>query len=117
MSIVALNCGSSSIKCAVLDGAPLKRMLDARIEQIGTHSATFRIRDVERPVQAADINAAVSTLLTELSACIADKPMVAVVHRIVHGGERFTRRLASTMRCLGSRCARLARAASQPAGY
>lgn len=91
MSIVALNCGSSSIKSAVLDGAPLARVLDARVEQIGTASATLRVEQEVRPVDAPNVEIAIDVLLAELSARIGDRNISGVVHRVVHGGERFTR--------------------------
>jgi acetate kinase len=91
MAIVALNCGSSSIKCAVLDGTPLVRKLDARVENIGTPAARLRLNGVERAIQAPDIRSGVDALLTELAAQSGAQELTAVVHRIVHGGERLTR--------------------------
>jgi acetate kinase len=91
MSILALNCGSSSIKAAVLDGAPLARVIEARVEQIGTADATLRIDRDETSTAAPTIEAAVGTLLTALSRRLDNGTIAAVVHRVVHGGERFTR--------------------------
>jgi acetate kinase len=91
MSILALNCGSSSVKCAVLNGTPLQRVFGARVEQIGTARATLRVADTERAVEATDIESAVGVVLTTLPAHLGNRSIAAVVHRIVHGGERFTR--------------------------
>lgn len=90
MSIVALNCGSSSVKTAVLDGTPLRRIWDARVEQIATASATLRVGGETRPIDAPSIDAAVDTLLAELRRQIDAQDVVGVLHRVVHGGEQFT---------------------------
>ncbi len=91
MFIVALNCGSSSVKTAVLDGTPLRRVWDARIEQIGTSTATLRVGKEARAIEAPDIEPAVDALLAEIERQIGERRIEAFVHRVVHGGERFTR--------------------------
>lgn len=108
MSIIALNCGSSSIKCAVLEGAPLQRILDARVEQIGTSDTRLRIDGETRSIQAASVESAVSTLLDELAGRLENRRLEGVVHRVVHGAERFTRptriddAVVSALEALGS---------------
>ncbi len=78
MRILAINCGSSSIKCAVIAGDPPARSFELRIESIGT---------TETPDFPAALEALVSQLRARWSAL---GELDAVVHRIVHGGERFT---------------------------
>jgi acetate kinase len=74
MLILTLNCGSSSIKSAVIDVARRQRRVDARAEQ----------------VDPADFAAAVAKVLKKLQG--GEHARVdAVAHRIVHGGERFQR--------------------------
>ena len=78
MRILAINCGSSSIKCAVFSGEPLARSFQLNVENVGTP---------EMP----DIAAAIDALLAQLRTRWMDLgELDAVVHRIVHGGERFT---------------------------
>jgi acetate kinase len=78
MRILAINCGSSSIKCAVFSGESLARTFELNIENVGTP---------EMP----DIRAALDALLAQLRARWTELgELDAVVHRIVHGGERFT---------------------------
>lgn len=91
MVIVAINCGSSSVKCAALGGSPLRRIVDIRVEQIGTAQATVRIGDEVRAVDAPDVGAAMEEALGPLMQRVDAQDIGAVVHRIVHGGERFTR--------------------------
>jgi len=75
MRIFAFNCGSSSIKCAVLEGDPLKRTIELRVENVGS----------------SDTGEAIGVVLNELRDRRAELGKIdAVVHRVVHGGERFT---------------------------
>ena len=74
MRIFAVNCGSSSIKAAVLEGTPLESVFVTRVEHPGNGDA------------------AAAGLLAQLAAVPAGgQALVAVVHRVVHGGERFSR--------------------------
>ena len=76
MLIFALNCGSSSIKSAVIDSARRRRLFDVRVENADT----------------SDFGAAVAEVLRKLGAP-GDQhgEPDAIAHRIVHGGERFLR--------------------------
>jgi acetate kinase len=91
MFILALNCGSSSVKCAALEGAPLSRVTEGRIEEIGSANATLRIGPETRQVQAPDVATAVGLLLDALVPHFGRREISAVAHRVVHGGERFVR--------------------------
>ncbi len=75
MRVLALNCGSSSAACALIDTAHARRLQEIHVENIGS-----------------DLSAAVDELLAKLS---ATRPghgcLKAVVHRVVHGGEKFRR--------------------------
>jgi acetate kinase len=78
MRILAINCGSSSIKCAVFSGEPLARSIELNIENVGTP---------EMP----DIAAALEALIGQLRKRWMELgELDAVAHRIVHGGDRFT---------------------------
>ena len=89
MRILALNCGSSSIKSALIESDDGRRMLDARVENIGAAESVLCVRDARRAVQARDHDAAIKALLDELG--VATESIEAIVHRVVHGGERFVR--------------------------
>lgn len=70
--VLAVNGGSSSIKCSLL---------------------TFEA--VPRPVWAGAVSGngppALEQILPEVDAQLATKPLVGVAHRVVHGGDRFDR--------------------------
>jgi acetate kinase len=71
--ILAINCGSSSIKCAVIEGSP------------GTRGFELRVERGDR-----DTTAMIDATLAELRQRWPQLGRLdAVVHRVVHGGERF----------------------------
>ncbi len=75
--VLVLNSGSSSVKYQLLD-------LPA-----GEGTVTRVARGTVERVQ--DHDAAVAEVLDDLAAPLAEgEPLVAVGHRVVHGGDRFT---------------------------
>ncbi|WHZ18022.1 MAG: Acetate kinase [Rhodanobacteraceae bacterium] len=94
--ILALNIGSSSIKLAVFDAATLESILRGVITDVGHDAkASFRIpaestAESARP-SAANIQDAVRWLLAMLRERESGLQVVAVAHRVVHGGTRFDR--------------------------
>ena len=86
--ILALNCGSSSIKSALFDGERLDRGQTIRAENIGTTGARLHVGKAQRSIEGeADLADAVALLLEEWTRQSAS--IEAVVHRVVHGGARF----------------------------
>jgi acetate kinase len=75
VTLVALNCGSSSVKAAAFDVPSLQRTFD---EQVDLHAA--RAKSPDEVVQE----------ILQRIAARSSAPIVACVHRVVHGGERFT---------------------------
>lgn len=71
MSVVVINCGSTSLKAERLDPSTGERFASVHVERIGE--------------EVPDHGAALRQALPEL---LADD-VVAVGHRVVHGGERF----------------------------
>ena len=101
MIVLALNCGSSSVKVRVFDvdaGAPdqelTRSLASGRIEGLPSEEArlTWEAGEaLERDtVAATGHDAGVRHLLTRL-ADLERGPIEAVGHRVVHGGDRFTR--------------------------
>jgi acetate kinase len=90
--ILALNCGSSSIKCAVIDSDTGARELELRVADIGRGSPRLIVGETATNLAAAlDLPAAIDALLAELRRRWVDLGKIdAVVHRVVHGGARFT---------------------------
>ncbi len=75
MRVLTINCGSSSLKCALIDSAGGAPLFEARVEKL-----------------AADGQAAATAkVLDALARAVAsDQQPEAVAHRIVHGGAEFT---------------------------
>jgi len=109
MNILVLNCGSSSVKFQVIDTdiEKIKNNSDRRIvrgvlERIGSHSLiTFQIEgkaSVKLDAPLRDHRAAIDMILRWLIAPDSNVPEMksltdlhAVGHRVVHGGESFSR--------------------------
>ncbi|TAL84513.1 MAG: acetate/propionate family kinase [Rhodanobacter sp.] len=99
-TILALNAGSSSIKFALYDVASIdsgQRLSHGRIEGIGS-APHFVARDAEGkllteyrwpPGTSVAHNDLLAPLLTWITSHIGMESMVAVGHRIVHGGETY----------------------------
>ena len=95
-NILILNGGSSSIKFALFALNPMLRIkMKGQIERIGTPDAVFSTQEGEhaahatRPVAAADYASAVKLLIDWIDEKDIDETLIAVGHRIVHGGANF----------------------------
>jgi len=100
MRVLALNCGSSSLKFGLFEAEPahdkLRRVLAGSVQRIGDH-ATLTLRTHERTVSedghtVADHRAAIQWMADALGRQRVELRVVdAVGHRVVHGGTRFRR--------------------------
>ena len=95
MRVLAVNCGSSSLKFQLLDvtGTGEHRLARGLVERIGDRT-TATVEAGDRPprreaIVAADHDAAVAFMLRWLREIGTPAPD-AVGHRVVHGGARFT---------------------------
>ncbi len=93
MHTLVINCGSSSVKAAILQPDTRARVAQLKAERLGTAEATAHIRhgDQERteplgPIGAPDALKQLLPALLEVSGV----RVTGVGHRVVHGGERFT---------------------------
>jgi acetate kinase len=90
--VLVLNCGSSSVKAALVDPTTADRTLTALAERVGTSDATLRLRrgTDESTVEPGDgthsdvVGAILAALTDDERAVIG-----GVGHRVVHGGRRF----------------------------
>lgn len=96
-SLLALNAGSTSLRfglfAADAGGTGLLRGSMERIGQPGSFlamSARPGIAASQRNLPLADHMACVPALLEALGPSLGDCPLIAVAHRIVHGGPRFS---------------------------
>jgi acetate kinase len=91
MLILVLNCGSTSIKAAVLDPSSGARRVSARAERLGEPEARIVIRGTSEilPCPKADHFGALEIMLPGILAMVGEAEIVGVGHRVVHGGARF----------------------------
>jgi acetate kinase len=95
-TILTINGGSSSIKFALFSaGDATARILSGQIERIGSASSSLSVKDADgqssnsRPIDAPDYASAVEHLIDWLRQQPLANSIVAIGHRIVHGGERY----------------------------
>ncbi len=94
MNVLAVNCGSSSVKFALVaaDGADERVLARGAVERLGAGARLAFTRDGQPPVAAAaavdDQAGAVARILAWLEAEPLPPPD-AVGHRVVHGGPRL----------------------------
>jgi acetate kinase len=94
MHVLVLNCGSSSIKYQLLDMDTAEPLASGLVEQIGEHAShlTHKTRDgkLTRDETYADHAAGLRAVLAAFAAAgPALDDVVAVGHRVVHGGSRY----------------------------
>ncbi|MCG7577006.1 MULTISPECIES: acetate kinase [unclassified Halomonas] len=89
--VLVINCGSSSIKYALIDADPQAPRLAGLAERLGSSAARLKGKDsagesFTQPLPNADHADALNAILQRLEGRVPG----AVGHRIVHGGEHFT---------------------------
>ncbi len=98
MKILVLNCGSSSLKCQLIDMENNIRIMKGHYDRIGAPNSVLKVtvRDkktvIDHPVK--DINEAISEVLNllvskEYNIIKSLDEIGAIGHRIVHGGEKL----------------------------
>ena len=98
MKVLVLNCGSSSLKCQLIDMEKNERIMKGHYDRIGgaRSSIRFNVRGEKTVIEhpARDFEEAIKkilSLLTSKKYKVIDSlsEIGAVGHRIVHGGEKF----------------------------
>ena len=98
MKILVLNCGSSSLKCQLIDMEKNERIMKGHYERIGGARASlrFNVRGEKRVIEhpARNFEEAISEILKLLTSAEYNvinnfDEIGAIGHRIVHGGEKF----------------------------
>lgn len=96
--ILVLNCGSSSIKFAVFDAgqSPLPRTpaWNGKVQDIGGPNATFGETGMEPVPVVLDAqlpyHSALRYIRDRVVARLGDRKLAVIVHRVVHGGSKYT---------------------------
>jgi acetate kinase len=95
--ILTINGGSSSIKFALFEaGGSPRRILEGALERIGLPNGTLRVKglnradNVTRSVTTPDHTTAVDLLMDWIGERSGRDALVAVGHRVVHGGQKYS---------------------------
>lgn len=106
MVILTLNCGSSSAKYQVYNWEKKEVLGNGIVERIGEHISSIEsnvpgkeplIRKRACPTHKEAVELIIKTILDKRSGCINDiNEIKAVGHRVVHGGEKFTKSVIVT---------------------
>ncbi len=92
--ILVINCGSSSLKFALLAEGKRTPILSGVAENLGQPESRLSIRQTSDKtlvgLEGGDHRAALAALLTTLRQRELLGSVAAVGHRVAHGGERFT---------------------------
>lgn len=99
MSVLVINSGSSSIKFAVFDETAHRRLASGGVERIGEERGEFSLKlasgppDAQRRALRIDDHASGFDLVFDAVGGIGEGlgALEAIGHRVVHGGEAFTR--------------------------
>ena len=97
MSVLVINCGSTSVKASLIDVATGRRISSIRAERLRTADAVFSIDGGPSSPCPEEHSQAIDFCLTRLLSTLADHDTISCVgHRIVHGGAEFTRPILLT---------------------
>ncbi|HSH48812.1 MAG TPA: acetate/propionate family kinase [Halomonas sp.] len=96
-SILVINCGSSSVRYALVHKDPARQRISGKAERLGGDEARLKGTDANgKPFSYSLDGANHLEAMREILKLLADQPLLAVGHRIVHGGERFTKAASIT---------------------
>ncbi len=106
MNILVLNCGSSSAKYKLIEIKENKTLAEGGVEKIGLPDGFIKLKFDDGSKKNIDlglidhkgaIKAILDALINPEYGCIKDlKEIDAVGHRVVHGGEKFSRSVLIT---------------------
>jgi len=91
-SVLVLNSGSSPVKFALVDPGSGQRVTDGLAERVGTPEAVLRIRRSPDDIVTERLaDSSYRAIIARILGGLPEARLAGVGHRVVHGGERFTR--------------------------
>ncbi len=94
--VVTVNAGSSSVKLAMFTMYGMQKVFDAAVENIGQPSARLIVAGNSKPITAQNHASAATLLIEQLPSKGTDAAVVAVGHRMVHGGPKYYKSQVAT---------------------
>jgi len=95
--VLVLNCGSSSVKLALVDAGSGERRLTGLAERVGSGDAAVRVRRGGDEERSTPEDTSPRGALIHLMGALSEgerTDLVGVGHRVVHGGDRFSASVA-----------------------
>jgi acetate kinase len=92
-AVLVLNCGSSSVKFALVDPPSGRRLISGVAERVGTPEVSLEVDAEGQQRTSTPRDGSVHGILVEVLAAVGRVEGVevgAVGHRVVHGGQRFS---------------------------
>lgn len=90
MTVLVINCGSTSIKADVIDEKSGQRYAKFRVQRIGTDAASATLNGSSIRGNLKSHGDALSELIPKLLNCLPSGETISSVgHRVVHGGQLF----------------------------
>lgn len=107
-NVLVVNCGSSSLKFAVVEPRGGGVLIHGLAERLGSEEARLRVD--ARPEQKLRPEVGPAEVLTEVLPLLKERALAAVGHRVVHGGESFSDSVLLDEHAIGQirQCAKLA---------
>jgi acetate kinase len=100
MNVLVLNCGSSSLKFAVIDPDTPVEHVSGIAQRLGSPEASLDVRQngtkTSRPIAGALHDEALHAIVDVLRELGLADGLLAVGHRVVHGGSKFAGSMAIT---------------------
>ncbi|OUL58895.1 acetate kinase [Pseudoalteromonas ulvae] len=99
--VLVLNCGSSSLKFAILDAQSGDELITGLAECLISEDARLKYsyqgqKQTESLIANASHQQAITRLVDIIKANKLERSLIAVGHRVVHGGEHFTQSVVIT---------------------
>ena len=99
-NVLVINCGSSSLKFALIEPISSRVLAQGLAERLGAEGASLGIGG--RPSMPLPERADHAAALDEIFAALGGANVSAVGHRVVHGGEAFSESVVIDARALGA---------------
>ena len=100
MNVLVLNCGSSSVKFAVIDPDTPVEHVSGIAQRLGSPEASLDVKrngsKSSRPIPGAEHDEALHAIVDVLRELGLSDGLLAVGHRVVHGGSKFAGSMAIT---------------------
>ncbi len=112
-SILILNCGSSSVKFSLINKDTEEEIINGMVEKIGVQGTEIALKyqgkKVKTLIEGADHEKSLTKVISQINKTV-ETNVVAVGHRVVHGGELFNKSCVVTDEVLAGieKCSNLA---------